>query len=205
MFLKTFSFLFFRFRPGAHAFVLVVLLKNLAFALLPVITNADIDVFALTVVVVLCVMASCLVFPWVVHQANHLDICVHVGMLLILFLAALQTESAGGKLVGNMLVVFFVFMSCFGGAGVWCLYLLRQRFRKPFEFFLCHHKEGAGAFCRLLNVRLLRHRLVKRDVFLDSDNLRDLSLLFGIVREKTDTLVVLCSRDIFRRPCALVR
>ena len=46
-FLKCFSFLFFRFRPGAHAFVLVLLLRNLAFALLPVITGDATDILAL--------------------------------------------------------------------------------------------------------------------------------------------------------------
>ena len=77
------------------------------------------------------------------------------------------------------------------------------RLRKPFHFFLCHHKVGGGAFCRLLKVRLLTHGQVARGVFLDSDNLEDLSLLFGIVGEKTETLVVLCTREILHRPGVL--
>ena len=44
------------------------------------------------------------------------------------------------------------------------------------------------------------HRQVKRDVFLDSDNLLDLSLLFNIVRDQTDTLVVLYTQEILFRP-----
>merc|ERR1719434_279094 len=91
-------------------------------------------------------------------------------------------------------------MSVFVAACVWCLYLACLRLRNPFQYFLCHHKEGGGAFCRLLKVRLLGHELVKRDVFLDSDNLRDLSVLFSVVGNKTDTLVVLCTRDILKRP-----
>ena len=47
---------------------------------------------------------------------------------------------------------------------------------------------------------LKSHRQVKRDVFLDSDNLLDLSLLFNIVRDQTDTLVVLYTQEILFRP-----
>jgi len=133
-FLRCFSFLFFRFRPGAHAFVLVLLLRNLAFALLPVITGDIIDIFALGGSVLLCVMANCLVFPWAVYQANLLDIGVHVGVLLVLFLAGLQTEPAGGRLVGNMIVaVFFAFMSGFVVSGAWCLHMWWMRLRRPFH------------------------------------------------------------------------
>ena len=78
--------------------------------------------------------------------------------------------------------------------------LCALRLRKPFQFFLCHHKVGGGAFCRLLKVRLLSHGQVERGIFLDSDNLQDLSLLFGVVAEKTETLVVLCTREILHRP-----
>jgi len=41
---------------------------------------------------------------------------------------------------------------------------------------------------------------VSRQVFLDSDNLQDLSLLFGYVENNTDTLVVLCTASILSRP-----
>ena len=49
-------------------------------------------------------------------------------------------------------------------------------------------------------MRLQSHPLVKREVFLDSDNLLDLRVLFGVVGNSTDTLVVLCSSDILSRP-----
>ena len=135
------------------------------------------------------------------HQANHLDVAMHTGLLFILFLAALQTNRADEATVGNLLVAVFSGMMCaFLGASAWSLRLFALRLRKPFQFFLCHHKVGGGAFCRLLKVRLLGHAQVARGVFLDSDDLQDLSLLFGIVAEKTETLVVLCTREILYRP-----
>ena len=36
-------------------------------------------------------------------------------------------------------------------------------------------------------------------VFLDSDNLMDLSFLLTMVRDQTDTLVVLCTQEILFR------
>ena len=49
-------------------------------------------------------------------------------------------------------------------------------------------------------MRLKRDHRVKREVFLDSDNLQDLSLLFGFVANVTDTVVVLCTSSILLRP-----
>ena len=42
--------------------------------------------------------------------------------------------------------------------------------------------------------------LVDRGVFLDSDRLKDLNLLFRIVGKKTETFVILCCREILHRP-----
>ena len=49
-------------------------------------------------------------------------------------------------------------------------------------------------------MRFTCHQQVKRGVFLDSDNLQDLSMLFSIVANNVDTLVVLCTREILFRP-----
>ena len=49
-------------------------------------------------------------------------------------------------------------------------------------------------------MRLQTHPQMNRQVFLDSDNLEDLSLLFGVVGSRMDTLVVLCSSGILSSP-----
>ena len=201
VFLNTFSFLLFRFRPGAHSYVLVLLLRNFALAVVPVIPDVAFQLFSSAAVVMACVLFCLSMSPWAVHQANHLDVAMHAGLLFILLLAALQTNRVDEMIVGQLLLAVFSGMMCaFLGASAWSLRLCAVRLRKPFQFFLCHHKVGGGAFCRLLKVRLLSREQVARDVFLDSDNLQDLSLLFGVVAEKTETLVVLCTREILRRP-----
>ena len=47
-----------------------------------------------------------------------------------------------------------------------------------FQFFFCYHKQGGGSFARLLKLRMKRDLRVKREIFLDADNLKDLNLLF---------------------------
>ena len=75
------------------------------------------------------------------------------------------------------------------------LQVLILRFKKPFEFFLCHHKLGSGAFTRLLKMHLLASGRLRRaaDVFIDVDNLES-QLILCREREISDPLGWL-SRD----------
>ena len=118
-FLHAFVFLFFRFRPGAHSYILVLLLRNLGMAVVPIIGEPASELFASCVVVTACVIVGVMMSPWAVRQANHLDVAMHTGLLFILFLAALQTHRADEVVVGNLLVVVFstvvcAFPGCFG-------------------------------------------------------------------------------------------
>ena len=141
------------------------------------------------------------VLPWRVKQANFLDVGINVGFLLIIFLGALFTDTANKPLIAIMLLVIFssmlLLLIC---VAFYCLITFLQRRGKPYVFFLCHHKEGGGCFARLLKMRLVKHPQVTRQVFLDSDNLQDLSVLFSVVATRIDTLVVLCTRSILLRP-----
>ncbi|CAE6973040.1 RPS6 [Symbiodinium natans] len=76
------------------------------------------------------------------------------------------------------------------------LYLLRKN-RKPWGFFISHHKRVAGSFARLLKIQL-QQRGSAFNAFLDTDNLRDLKELFGFVRD-TETFVILASPGILGR------
>ena len=65
------------------------------------------EIFFSATVVVVCTLLSQSMSPWAVHQANHLDVAMHTGLLLILLLAALQTNSVDEITVGNLLVAVF--------------------------------------------------------------------------------------------------
>lgn len=53
---------------------------------------------------------------------------------------------------------------------------------------------------RALKMFLLSEPAVRRNVFVDSDDLSQLDDLFGYVRNSVEILVVLCSRDVLSRP-----
>ena len=123
-FLETFSFLFFRFRPGAYSYPLALLLRNLGLALVPVIVDETLELSAVAIVVMMCVLYCVSVLPWAVPAANYLDIVLHTGFLFIVFLAALQTDIADDIVVGNMLLTVFSGVLCgFLGAGLYCVRL----------------------------------------------------------------------------------
>ncbi|CAE6940130.1 RPS6, partial [Symbiodinium sp. CCMP2456] len=75
-----------------------------------------------------------------------------------------------------------------------------MKFRKPFNFFLCHHKVATGSYARLLKMELDKYGYRS---FIDCDDLQDLSRLFGYVSHGTETMVIFGSRDVFTRKWCL--
>merc|ERR1719223_2080840 len=71
---------------------------------------------------------------------------------------------------------------------------------KQFEFFLCHHKASAAAHARLFKMLLTEHEMINNDVFVDSDNLTHLDVLFDTLARDVQTLCILGSKDVLRRP-----
>merc|ERR1719478_819234 len=80
------------------------------------------------------------------------------------------------------------------------IYRRYARQTKQFEFFLCHHKASAAAHARLFKMLLTEHEMISRDVFVDSDNLTHLDVLFDTLACDVQTLMVLGSKDVLRRP-----
>merc|ERR1711988_574319 len=71
---------------------------------------------------------------------------------------------------------------------------------KPFARFLCHHKAATGAFARLLKIELVASDAFKGRIFIDSDDLTDIDMLFEYVGHQSDKVLVLCSTDLIMRP-----
>ena len=149
----------------------------------------------------LCFVEGASVFPWRVPSANYLDIATNGGFLVILFLAALFLDEVNAVFVANTLLVVFIALVTLSLVMVLrCLWVYYLKSGKKYEYFLCHHKVGGGAFARLLKMQLREHPRLQREVFLDSDNLEDLSTLFATVAHQVGSLVVLCSAEVLSRP-----
>ena len=72
-----------------------------------------------------------------------------------------------------------------------------------FAAFLSHYKDESGPEARILKSRLLEFRVDAGEIFLDSDNLSDLSELKQHV-QNSDAIVILFTECIFERPWCLV-
>lgn len=72
-----------------------------------------------------------------------------------------------------------------------------------YSTFICHAKDSRGACARWLQLELSQYSGSRNKIFLDSDNLVNLSTLLRTVREKVDVLVLMVSDDVWHRPwCA---
>jgi len=144
------------------------------------------------------------VLPWRLLSSNMLDVGVSVCLILVLALALFFADAPNLTLVSEFCCALFgiacFFLAC---AFIYCIqkhFLCKQ---KRYQYFICHHKGGAGAFARLLKTHLVENPHVTGGVFLDSDDLQDLNKLFQYVREELNTLVVVCTKELMTRPwCA---
>jgi len=69
--------------------------------------------------------------------------------------------------------------------------------------FLCHHKDGSGSLARFMKNTVLADTRFAGPVFLDSDQLEEVDLIFDIIRTLAKNFVLLGSKMVLTRPwCA---
>ena len=78
---------------------------------------------------------------------------------------------------------------------------LAQKQTKRFAAFLSHYKAEAATEARLCQMEL--QKMLKHDIFLDSDDLQDLRTLKDDVRD-SEVLLLLQSKDVLTRPWCLI-
>ncbi|CAJ1358827.1 unnamed protein product [Effrenium voratum] len=189
---NRYRFLFQRFRPECYFYGLVLLVRNAFVALFPVMFVAapEIQVVLMGALFVCGGALQVRTWPWRTEQANYADLIMTCFLQIVLLGAAplleidqaQSTEMLGWLLCVAVLGPFLAGLSAVG-------YSIYRHFMPGdmFGIFLCHHKGGAGSLCRLL--KLLAHRHSNTNVFLDSDQLEDLDLIFDTIRAKTKRLV----------------
>lgn len=96
-------------------------------------------------------------------------------------------------------VLLFGLLTC---AGVALAKQLLARWLQSYRFFLCHHKASAGCLARLLKMEL-QGQGAKHKVFVDTDNLTDLTRLFTVVSNEVDMLVVVGTSSVLTRKWCL--
>ncbi|CAK0794674.1 unnamed protein product [Prorocentrum cordatum] len=204
--LKSFTFLFFRYKTECYWYSVVHMLRSLAIGLTPAIPDLSAQVLIMQSVLLLQLICTVYWSPWRVPQATRFDILSTTTMLVVVGCAAFYVDAPPD----SALAVLAAMLGHGGGSGlllgllltvVWKLaHAALRRRDKEFDFFLCHHKLAAGSCARLLKVQLCSRGGSRRRVFLDCDDLKDLETLFDTVANRVQVFVTLCTKELFLRP-----
>lgn len=153
----AYAFLLFRFRIECHWYVIFFLLRNAAIAIIPSIPSPLLQIGLFQWSLLFSIMITIHFKPWRVQLANIMDVVVAISVLYVVSLSVFfidDPDATDGT--SHMCVAFICLLLglvpvviCYG-----CWSRLHNANFKPFAFFLCHHKEGAGATARFLKMVL---------------------------------------------------
>lgn len=206
-----YKFLFNRYKPEVYYYGVLSLTRGMIVALLPVVVVGvpSLQVVLMGAVFLYGALVQTRLWPWRTYIANICDLAIS-SFLVLIMLAAGPLMLVSGRVLNfdeeknqaekvmsilmTVLVVFVLF--AFLASGVYVVY---RRFRPRYNFgaFLCHHKVGAGVLCRFIKSIVSKHST--SEMFVDSDNLMDLDLLFNMVRTETKNLVIVMTPEVLKR------
>ena len=193
-------FLFQRFKPQCYYYGLVLLLRNGLLALVPVAFGRIPGVQLQLMAVVLLISGSLQgrLWPWRSTVANCTESGITSLLLIVLLgVAPLLLMDTSPAALG--LILAFAIVSPFVAGAIALVHAFYRHVfpSSTFGIFLCHHKGGAGSLCRL--IKLVVKEYSSTEVFLDSDQLEDLDLIFETIRNKTRSVVVVLTSDLLSR------
>lgn len=188
--LNGLRFMYVRFAPSKYWFSLVLLLRNLVLAFIPsLVHEACLQIFFVFALLLFVTSIQQINKPWSANVANLADSILSNLLMLLLLSGFAATEAVTDQkplrifalcVFASLFVVMLVFV-------VQAVFLYLNPY-PWYDYFLCHHKAAAAAQARLLKL-ILQHNKHK-EVFIDSDDLFDLSILFDIVKTRVYTLAV---------------
>jgi len=197
-FMRSCAFLALRLRPGQELFSLFLLFRNVLLVLCPLFQTCSARVASMSLLLMASLVVTVRRQPWRANGSNFIDVLMHVSVLLILDLIALhgyeEIENSARShshdmfavnIVVVLVLVAFLVIIVYG-----CVRYFWIRRRKKFDFFICHHKAGAGSLARLIKMELQR-RQNGVQVFVDSDQLMDLTQPLCYVGYEVETLILL--------------
>lgn len=197
--LHRYGFLFARFRTGSFHYAAVLLSRNMILAILPVVPEEGIVLMLIVLTLLVSFAIATDLRPWRMDSMNNLDI-VSSGLMILLMVTSSQLLESRPNVLSLTAFLYSIVAAVSLAALMMILKIifnLLSRRRKPFKYFLCHHKAGAGSFARLLKMKLEEAKSVR--AFLDSDDLVDAAKLFDYVGTESERFVILASPDILTR------
>ena len=195
-FVRTFSFMVLRFRPGCEAFAVFNMVRNAMFAFAPVIPLPSASLLLIYVLLYATAVVVVLVRPWRFSWAAYTEVLLCGVFLVVLFQGTFLVPQTGADSGPPMVMCSIAIGLLLPGLALISLASVvqhvRHKYRKQFHFFLSHQKKASGSLARLLKMEL-------REAFLDADNLTDLTQLLPILTEQVETLVLLASPSVLTR------
>eukprot|EP00931_Biecheleriopsis_adriatica_P056953 TRINITY_DN33782_c0_g1_i1.p1 TRINITY_DN33782_c0_g1~~TRINITY_DN33782_c0_g1_i1.p1 ORF type:complete len:1737 (-),score=245.39 TRINITY_DN33782_c0_g1_i1:121-5331(-) len=194
-----YRFLFGRFRAECYYFGLFYLCRNTLIALIPVaFANAPVgQVISMGAVLLIALAIQAYLWPWRTMFSNASDLGISICLILVLLGAAPLLHIEDSSILGNL--IFGIILALFISGVIVIAHAIYSRFRPPKAFgaFLCHHKAGAGSLCRYMKTVGAKHTSAL--MFLDSDELESLDLIFDTVRCSTKALVIILTPELLHR------
>merc|ERR1740129_678015 len=206
-YLGRYRFVFYRFHLTRYFWAVFYLLRNFCITLVPVIfpESAIWQVVLIHIMLVTSLVLTAYLMPWRTKLANVTEMVTIGGLTLFMQVAAflVDTDKVAGKQVLASILLAVVVIIFLVAAMVVCFMGYRHFFNTGDRYgaFLCHHKDGAACLARYIKSRMTS--MTNYRIFLDSDQLEELDLIFDVVRTKTKNLVVLLTPQVLKRPwCA---
>mmetsp|Transcript_17672 Transcript_17672/g.40956 ORF Transcript_17672/g.40956 Transcript_17672/m.40956 type:complete len:1433 (+) Transcript_17672:77-4375(+) len=199
-----FRFLFFRFRPEAYAYGLFLIVRSLILCLIPAVLSgsAGMQVLLLCAIIISFGMYQATKQPWLTSLVNRVDNITSTVLILSLLCGIIKTDlpvSDGeiGFLSTVMLIVASITLAY--GAGRTLADMIFPN--THYHFFLCHHMGFAAGQARYFQMLILKTTC--KSVFLDADDLKDLSTLMDVVQNRIQHFLIYLTEDTLRRPWCL--
>jgi hypothetical protein len=198
-FLQATNFLFHKVTSKSYWYMPVVYLRNALIAIATTLSNATAQIIWLQMLTMLSWLLLNYTMPYRIAMANYLDAACHLLLLMVVSLAAFYVDDVDLTIVGLSAFMFIgvILTLLIGGMLLTSGQRVRSALKKSFKYFLSHHKGGAGAMARLLKMRLEQQQGCA--VWLDSDDLRDLTKLFDYVVQ-SESFLLLLSEGVLMRP-----
>ncbi|CAK9055728.1 40S ribosomal protein S6 [Durusdinium trenchii] len=198
--IRSCSFLFMRFRPGAEVYSVLFSVRNALVVLCPLLPSASGRILCMNLVLYGSLVMVAYGKPWRATLCNTLDLFLLAGMLVILDMGSLFVLNIDGPSTAAICIVFstVMFISIVAAVFYGIAKHVMLKYHKPFRYFVCHQKNAAGSYARLLKIELQK-RGPRFSTFIDCDDLNDLTKLFSYVGQDTQTLLILGSPQILTR------
>ncbi len=205
-FFGRYRFLIGRFRPERYWYCALYITRSILCALLPalLVNEPPLQFMLFILLIAGTLIIQVRTYPWNTTTANHLDAGMNLGLLWFIgtgcILLPTPDQSGQEMLQRCMMTVCVSFLIAVGSIVVRTL--IKKLFpQKFYGVFLSHHKGAAAVLSRWC--KLMFQAQTNAIIFLDSDELNDLNLLFNVVAWETLNFVLLWTSQTVLRPwCA---